>query len=464
MVESSFGKHLIFVLDVGKRSLKFTALGVLGLSTFVATAYIGTHLWVEYVGMASELDEEVKKWEWHLGHVAWSGNTTRGGTDPDLGLKARHIVRSAWMAYNWGVGESVSMLENNDLTVNSLVDPRSQKAAGFLRQAISLAESQGTCHPKTISTLLVWRAIILQRLYPVEAQRDLESAFRHISGQSLMAARIAVKLGDLHSCMDQSSDALRWWVTAIDLVQGKTPSGDYAVIVPINAPTSPLAQRIMASVLVSLSAHHAKTGALPDAQAIEESALRLLRSISSPDSLSSATPPQSLHSLYILQRSSLLFIHLAEVLYARQHSSPSSMQCLASAVESSERVAFALTDLPLYPSENSIPKVSIPQQQLIRQVFCSSRSMNDAARNLLRDARRTAAEAWNMMGILYETRQGDNSKAAFECYERAISWAGVDDAATDRRAADDTLEVDWRVFWGNYSRLKRVLDIEQQQV
>jgi len=75
---------------------------------------------------------------------------------------------------------------------------------------------------------------------------------------------------------------------------------------------------------------------------------------------------------------------------------------------------------------------------------------------LFRDARRTVAEAWNLMGVLNET-QGQN-ELALQCYERAVDWAGTfTDNPDERKPTDGTLESDWAVFWGNYTRIKRLV-------
>ncbi|KAH9934742.1 aflatoxin-detoxifizyme [Fomitopsis serialis] len=77
-------------------------------------------------------------------------------------------------------------------------------------------------------------------------------------------------------------------------------------------------------------------------------------------------------------------------------------------------------------------------------------SMSKPAKSLLRDSRRTAAEAWSLMGILVErTRAAGSAEKALECYERALGWAGVaaDRAGGIGRAGDGTLESEWKALW-----------------
>jgi hypothetical protein len=81
--------------------------------------------------------------------------------------------------------------------------------------------------------------------------------------------------------------------------------------------------------------------------------------------------------------------------------------------------------------------------------------MKKVAHGLLRDSRRTAAEAWNLMGVLNEA-QGQGTMA-LRCYERAVDWAGTSTDNPDlKKPADGTLESDWAVFWGNYVRMRKL--------
>lgn len=475
-VEENFAKHTLFVLDVMKRTVKFSFVGLLFLGAAAATVYEGAHIWVENVELAPENDEEVRAWQWDLEAGKWSGDAVRGGTDSALGFKGRHTVRAAWMAQNWGVGYSTAVV-GTDTNVGEglpgpgglkVIDARLQRTEDFLRSAVSLAEakhSAGKLHPQTITELLARHATVLERLgtsHLSEAKSEYERIWAGLPGKGINAARIAVKLGDLNSRIGQADNALAWWSRAILLTRGESSATDSLIPqVPDSAPSSPIAQRTLSTILVSLSAFYAMSGQLNQAQSVEEASLKLLRSIRPPESLASASPPQALHALYLLQRSSIISIHLAEVLHAQKQSAAISTQWLASAAESSERVAHALTGLPLnypdgYNNTNPIPH---PTQNPLLQGYIKSRSMNKAANSLLRDARRTAAEAWNLMGVLKESQELSNPKAALECYERAIGWAGTPtDKPEVREAAEGILESDWNTFWGNYERAKYAVE------
>lgn len=460
-VEENFAKHTLFVLNVGKRILKFSCIGLLALGTAAAVIYEGVHMWVEKVELASEADDEVCKWEWDQESGKWTGDSTRGGTDPGLGFRGQHIVRAAWMAYNWGVGFSTSMIGSESARGEGLVGPGGiividaglQRTEDFLRTAVSLAEKRASnLYPRTITELVARHATVLERLgqqFLPESKTRYERVWADLSGKGPDAVRIALKLGNLSFRLGQADDALTWWSRAINLIRGETHhSIDILPAVFDSLPSSPSAQRLLSTALVSLSAFYAKSGQLKQAQSIEEAGLNMLRTTHPPATLGSASPPQALHALYLLQRSSLLSIHLAEVLHAQRKPPGLSIQWLSSAAESSERVARALT------GQSLLDDVPEHLDALLSPKF-ASRSMKKVAHGLLRDSRRTAAEAWNLMGVLNEA-QGQNM-SALHCYERAVFWVG---ASTDRpdvkRAAEGTLETDWAVFWGNYARIKKL--------
>ncbi|KAF8228173.1 hypothetical protein L208DRAFT_1379448 [Tricholoma matsutake] len=463
-VQETFAKQTLFVLDVGKRVLKFSSIGLLAFGATTAAVYEGVHMWVENVELASEADDEVRKWEWDQESEKWTGDSPRGGTDPGLGLKGRHVVRAAWMAYNWGVGFSTSVIGSEAVRGEGLVGPGGikvidaglQRTDDFLRTAISIAEKRATnLYSQTITELIARHAAVLERLgqqFLPESQAQYERVWAGLVGKGSDAIRTALKLGDLCSRLGQTDDALAWWFRAIHIIRGEAlDSVDTLPAVLDSVPSSPSGQRLLSAALVSLSAFYAMSGQLHHAQSIEKAGLKMLGSIRPPESLTSTSPPQSLHTLYLFQQSSLLSIHLAEVLHAQRKPAGLSIQWLTSAAESSEQVARALTGHSL--GDNDIPE---HLEKPLSSVFTYSRSMKKVAHGLLRDSRRTAAEAWNLMGILNEA-QGQNV-LALRCYERAVNWAGTStDHPHVKRAAEGTLDTDWVVFWGNYVRIKKLV-------
>jgi len=129
------------------------------------------------------------------------------------------------------------------------------------------------------------------------------------------------------------------------------------------------------------------------------------------------------------------------------------MQWLTSAAESSERVAYALTGLPLDTFQR---QASVPQDKRLTNTYTSSHAMNKVASTLLRDASRTAAEAWHLIGVLHEINEGPTSGQALKCYERAVGWAGKTVPQSDAKVAGDgTLEAEWNMIWSSYNRLRQ---------
>ena len=130
------------------------------------------------------------------------------------------------------------------------------------------------------------------------------------------------------------------------------------------------------------------------------------------------------------------------------------MPWLTYAALSSERVIFALTNSSLGNTDANIHYP--PSKSSLLPVYIKSRSMNKPATNLLRNAQRSVAVSWNLLGELNEKASGTNSEKVLECYERAVRWAGVEDEKTGRnwRPREEIVESDWKVIWDNYVRAR----------
>lgn len=478
----NLAQNTVYGLSIYARLFKYTLVSLFGVGVIAWTAFEGTHLYVESAALAPETNDEVKKWGWDQEADIWSGGAA-GGTDPALGFKGRHAVRSAWMALNWGIGPGSSVIGSNAFSGKgpsgagglNVVDARLEFAQDYLSMALAIAEdkrSSGKVHPQTFWRLLTRHAGVMERMGSqaswFESRSELERVWTEIPKDGLDAARTALKLGDLNQRLGDAGDALAWWARAIQLTQanGTQEAANISPAVPKCAPTSPLAQRTLISTLVSLSAFYATSGQLKQAQAFEESSLDLLRTITPPKSQKLASAPEALHVLYVLHRTSLLSIHLAEVLFGLRSPTSTSLQHLASAAEASERVALALTGLPSIHPDAPLSQIPHPpaSESSLMNIFTRAPSLSKPAASLLRDARRTAAEAWNLMGILNEQTEGTQPEKALECYERALGWAGV---SADRPGAvadpgEGILETEWKVFWANYVRTRDVVRNKRQ--
>ncbi|THH17805.1 hypothetical protein EW146_g3067 [Bondarzewia mesenterica] len=476
-IDENYAKHTLFAFGVFKRLIKFSLIGLFGTGILVWTAFEGTHMWVEKMELAPETDEETKKWEWDVDAEKWSGGVS-GGTDSALGFKGRHALRSAWIAQNWGVGSSGNIMGSNAYSGKrgfgtgglNVVEARLEYAQDFLNIAFEIAlrkDESNVLKPHTVAEILVRHADVMERMGThdgiFEARSELHRVWARLSGKGPEASRIALKLGDLNYRLGDAQDALTWWARSIHMVSGDdTKQVSPIPVIPASAPSSPSAQRTLASALVSLSAYYATSGQLRQAQTVEETALNLLRSIRPAESVFTATPPQALHALYLLHRSALISVHLAEVSYALRSPTDTCIQWLTRAAESSERVALTLTGLPR--THPDAPKSKIPHppssESPLLPVFSKSQSMKKPAKSLLRDARRSATEAWNLIGVLSEGKKDPSSMGkALECYERALGWAGVstNKAGGIGQAGEGVLEAEWKVLWGNYVRVREAV-------
>ncbi|KAJ3845043.1 hypothetical protein EV361DRAFT_967997 [Lentinula raphanica] len=462
-----FAQGPIFVLNVLKRFLKFSLIGGVSLGLVTGLIFEGTHIWVENVEFAvPQDDEETLKWEWDLERENWSGDLRAAGTDPVLGLRGRHLVRAAWMAQHWGVDQSTVVVSSDALRSEDgllgprglvIIDPRLIRAENFLRDAIHVAEQksiEGTLRPWTMTHLLTLHASVLERMGSesmITAKGQYERAWSSQPFIAPQSARIAAKLGDLHRRLGDNDGAVAWWTRAIHVAQ---PQALESSVVPSLMPQSPYNQRSLLFALSSLSAFYATTGDFTQAQSIAEASLSLVRSVRQPESITSISVPHALHALTLLQRSSVLAIHLAEVLYAQKNPIVVSTQWLSTAAESSERVIRALTGLPL--NVNTVPdRALVSPANDIHLSYLNNASLRKPANSLYRDSRRTVAEAWNLTGILLESK---DPKAALAAYENAIRFAGNSDE--HGKPSDKTLKVDWEVIWGNYTRLKSKLETQ----
>lgn len=468
VIDQNFNRPSLFAIDYFSRFIKFTGLGLFIVGITVGTAFEATHMWVETVGLAPELDEDARKWEWDVQAERWSGSNS--GTDSALGFKGRHAVRSAWMAQNWGTGSGANVIGSKAFSGQgsgglNIVEARLEFAQDFLNIAINAATSRQASghnlHPHTLDALIAQHANIMELMGSkdalFEARLEYERLWKTMPRSGVNAARVAHKLGDLNNRLGDPEDALVWWARAIELARGEESSSKFPPTVPPVVPSSPLAQRTLISTLVSLSTYYATSGQLTQAKQAEEASLNLLRTIKQPETLSAASPAHALHALYVLHRSALLSIHLAEVLHGLRNSPETSVRWLTNAAESSERVAISLMGLSaIHPDapNSKIPHPPSSEAPLVES-YSKSKSMQKPASSLLRDSRRSAAEAWHLIGLLTEGSDSASATKALGFYERALGWAGVAaDKGSVAKPGKGILATEWDVLWRNYVRAR----------
>jgi tetratricopeptide (TPR) repeat protein len=464
LIQDIYAQHIMRSLHFFKRVMKFSLVGVFAVGLTTWTAFEGAHMWVEKVELSPEEDKEIRRWGWDREADNWFGGET-GGTDSALGFKGRHAVRSAWITQNWGTGHDSAVVSSGTphsqgTSGINFVDTRLQYSRDFLNTAITIAEgktSTGNLHPATLAQLLSRYANILERMGSrnalFESRSQYERAWSTLPGNSSDAARIALKLGDLNHRLGDDDEALMWWARAIHLTRDNEKNQPVGIppAVPREAPSSSLSQRILTSTLVSLSAFYATSGQLRQAQAVQEASLDLLRSIRPPDTQIPTSPPQALHTLYLIHRSSLISIHLAEILFALHNPPEASIELLTIAARSSERVARAL----MHQEVDSKTR-QLSSESALLPVYSKSRSMVKPAGSLLRDARRSAGESWNLLGILSEKVDDAKSEKVLECYKRALSWTSVENENErgDWQPGEGIPESEWQAIWANYVRAR----------
>ena len=459
VITKNYSNPASFATEYFGRVFKYSFVGLLTLGVTLGTAFEAAHFYVENVALAAEIDPDARKWEWDLQGDRWSPRGS-GGTEPTLGFRCRHAVRGAWMAQNWGTGSGESVIGGpNSSSTPNVVDSATQSAQDFLKIAISMAmtnRANGSNISEDALRILITRhATLLESLgyrdSLLEARSELERMWKAFPPSGVEASQIAQRLGDLNRRLGDFDDAIVWWTRAIQLAQGKEPTTRIPLVVPASVPSSPLAQRSLISTLVSVSAFYATIGQLKKAQETETLSLDLIRLIKQPESFSSSSPGEALHALYILHRSAILSIHLAEVQHGLGSSPETSIQWLTNAAESSERVAFTLSEATHRASRRETPLSTIARSPLITS-YSGSTSMQRPASSLLRDSRRSAAEAWHLIGLLTEGSRPGCSKAA-EYYGRALGWIGIDAEKLDEGVLPQVDE-EWTPLLKNYIRVK----------
>ncbi|KAG8735099.1 hypothetical protein FRC10_011000 [Ceratobasidium sp. 414] len=453
--QENYARPTAFAFGIMQKFAKYTIGGVVIVVGATALGVEATHQWVEHVELRPELTDDTFGWESERDR--WSGGP-QGGTDNRLGWWARRAVRSAWIPLNWGSGNFEGVIGAGEAESGGLnVFERKYAAAeSFLRGAIDETRKR-ILDPRdhALLELMARHAAVVERMggrVNLEAARNKWTALLELCpAQGNDTARIAKRIGDLSARLGDSELAVDAWSRSLKAVESTDPE---------KLPSEPAAQRSAVSALLSISGNYALQRELRYARATEETALSLLEPLPAPSlaRITKSTAPEQLHSLFLYHRSALFAIHLAEVLWAQssRKNLPTSLGYLKTAAEKSERAALLLTGTPrVHPDVplSSIPHPPVPNSKLL-SVFSSSKTLKQPARSLLRDARRSAAEAWNLKGLLLEKEKND--REALECFERALEWAGGQD---NLEGEGDVLERDLYYAVGTFVAIKTAVDI-----
>ncbi|KAJ9111727.1 hypothetical protein QFC19_001088 [Naganishia cerealis] len=323
--------------------------------------------------------------------------------------------------------------------------------------------------------------------------------------------------------VDGRANDVSWfgpWFSSPAAAAGKaTPSANMTLVAraPTISPPSPASyanippplQRSVIALLDAYSTHLAITGDLSSAHVYQTIGLDITSAaLASRPPVLAAAAAAALHSLWLEQRAALFTLHKAEVEYASRRpakgTSPDvvvveeTLGLLGEANGRAEKVIKELTAGPspaatgldstrIVPSLD--PHRGITMKTLpLSTAFTSPAAAEKApAQQLLKDAQRTAAEGWNITGLLYESlarrpaststnspnqsQRQELEELAMDSYERAIGWNkialggqvtghhdvvqdGEDVVGPTTAAAANGAASKTREYWGNYARVK----------
>lgn len=261
--------HFIHTISRIARMIVFTSTGVVAVG---ALTFEGVHQYVEHVAMprSQAQSQERDPWGWTDDSMeeGWGGK----GTDPRLGVRGRHILRSAWICSHWGGGISPASFVAPGAGLPSVggskrtssfmtVDEGLGMSERFLEEALKLAEVRGIRIPDlaavrvgiesaaALNGPLDWTALTLEtklasirerlggngallgslsgytRVFDVLSNVDTINrgmkSEGHESGQPTIPTqrlvRLATKVGDIHSLLGNREEAEDWLLRAVSL-------------------------------------------------------------------------------------------------------------------------------------------------------------------------------------------------------------------------------------------------------
>jgi hypothetical protein len=251
-----------------------------GVATAGLLTYEGVHQYVEHVAMPKSQiqSQEDDPWGWS-DECRDEGWGIGKGTDPRLGFRGRHTLRSAWICSEWGGGISPTSIISPGAGLQTAGGNKSSSrlftadeglgmAENFLLETLILAEGRGIQIPDLAAIRaginssnaaaarkpLDWTAVSLEcklaslrerlggidslkgalsgytRVYDllssVDATNRAMESVGHDSGQSKIPTerlvRLATKVGDLHFVLGSKSEAEGWLLRAVSLAEHQT--------------------------------------------------------------------------------------------------------------------------------------------------------------------------------------------------------------------------------------------------
>lgn len=502
-IQEQFSADVLRALRTLGKIFAWMGYGTIVGGLIMAMAFEGGHVWVEQQ-MKVKPDDDAKRWGWEP--ESWTGGEY-GGTSAKLGLFGRHAVRAAWFALNFRTPFLNAALsgENGKYGALAFTDQDLHSAGIYLERAIArMRDQEGKLPPDREVLDLLERYASVQELLAspaalVRAYRSYLQVHDGKASQRMKQAQLAVKLGNISERLGDEDSAMTWWSQAIALIKSDTEenlerstprdsigtaespfsskidgiepkthgahgehsqtetfnSAPFRLILPVQPPSSPLAQRTLVSALLALSAFFSRRGYFEEAKYVEEKSFALIDRMVSPSDHSQIgqrqTPGEVLHNMYLMHRKAVLTVHHAEVTYALEKVSgkpdaANSLTDLLTAASLSEVVSQVLTGkTSVHVVTRSVTTpVALAARANLLGSYGNSKLLRPSAERVLRDARLTVAEAWDLAGVLYQGR--DDAKAA-ECFERALGWTGIE-------RAEDVSMTGWEALWKRFVEAK----------
>ena len=609
MPREDYSTPAMYTFSMLAKILRYLLYGTLGVTAAGLLGVEGGHQFVENVMMAypshiSSRDADTRSDEavyaWAEENDAWTGGSS-GGTSSALGFYARHTLRSAWLAREYGVGSSGaaaigrSAQDSDGDALKSMIgagrdgaaadnlntsDPSSIMAEDYLARTIQAARTKGIAFPSNLSStreeyppispstsnqqvaadrvaldLLARHAEVLERISKPSSLQQAEETYEMLLRSALdrnvvnetedtvkraEILHLAKKLGDVNFKIGDADRATGWWTWGLRFggiappsrspdqtvkvraspqvaeargwlsrwrssgssVDHASPLTEHAmaqnnhIVAPANLATAdpganlaPPVRRAVISLISSYASHLAMQGVLEEAGAFQQLALHLTNAV---ESVKESSPAASLQNLWLNHRSSVLTLNAVEVAHAQGEDLQVGLSRLADATKQAEEVirniaaAYTTTHKARPAAENRYaPSHAIPMRNMeIAERFGKGFRKSPLARpasQLLRDAERTAAEGWNLTGLLYEqfARSSAHDAAerqalhemALDCHERAMGWStiasgGEADGVNQIAIDEDALGLGGKgvrkttEYWRNYMRVRAKLEAQ----
>ncbi|TIA84075.1 hypothetical protein E3P98_00398 [Wallemia ichthyophaga] len=397
--------------NIFKWSAVFSLAGLLGtLATFE-----GVNQFVEYKRLEGAAlynhpppnDTD----EWSLENDDWSGGLN-GGTHPSIPYKPAHLVRSAWIALEWGVGTATNITSLN---------PSLDMAQSYLLSAIThIQAAPATIHKDYIlNTLSLRLADIRSRIHTrVSLHNALDGyekvvSFLVASGAPPTALiKVENSAGNVCRALGLHKESESWYHTALrrlphhDTPQSHSSRWPSWLTLTRNtththprldvniASLSPAQLRAYIETLLSLSKLYSTTTRLTEASSIQKTLIDVLHRSTDPHNT-----PHCLQALWLRHSLALSQVHYAEVRYALNKSNLE------------ESLGW------LQNAEN----LSQTTHKAVDGSFASDTYAKRQALKLTASSNKTASECAYLMGVLHQS-VNDNQRA-LGCFERAIKSA-----------------------------------------